>query len=214
MTIENLKNRLLGGAQQLEQLHKGIDQLVTTTLPPAALEQFDSFPILVQNLRSAVQLLPVRAVAEQTLTTLLGNVTPSDTVLFAGVETPFYAARLLSFQSYLSCTWAVCDLTTKVPGLLLGTKSAAKGSAKLWTDFVKNVDSWPSHPASIVHYAYAWPVALSSIIRNHFIHDGAWDKAASFFEGQESASGYQISQTGLDYILKETKDKRGCPSRC
>lgn len=208
MTIENLKERLLDGAKKLEQLHQAIDeQRASTSVPEAALEQFNSFPILAQHLRSAVQLLAVRVVAEQTLDGIRTNGdSDSNTVVFAGATIPFSSARLLGFQSYLSSTWAVSDLVTRVPGYLIGNKSAANMArpAKLWEHFVKDNNTWPHHPGAIFRAAYAWPVALSYIIRNHFMHDGACDKGSDFFAGERSTDGYSLSESGIGYIVKKT----------
>ncbi|MBD2181028.1 hypothetical protein H6S82_08890 [Planktothrix sp. FACHB-1355] len=163
-------------------------------------------------LTSTCELIDAREYARQLLDQLPSITDAStDLVDYHGITIPFSTARLLGFQSYLSTTWAVCDSIISGISLLLFNKTVGKDQKSppnLLTVCVKG--NAAHYNSFFVLKNYGWPIAVSYVIRNHFVHDGASHFGYDFFAGRGKADEYQISlasQGGWSFLEDQMNQK-------
>lgn len=215
MSASILEKRLLAAAKKLEGTAEAIEGLrASTTLPPQALDEFEGYQRFASHLRDAARLLKAREHAREGLVALRNCETAE--VDFLGAAIPFSVARLLAFQSYLSATWAVCDLAARATGALSCNRASIRdrhNPAKLWQHFVREGDAWGDHASGLMRTGYGWPIALSYLIRNHFMHDGAVLNGVDFFEGESVEHKFRVSDEGWKPVQTKLGKESSVQSR-
>jgi hypothetical protein len=166
---------------------------------------------MADKLRAIPDRIKSRECAKELLQKVIPNTNPqTDKVKYQDSEMPFSSARIIGFQSYLAMTWAVCDVITATIAPLLLNKTNSedrKNFPNLLTTFAANKGPAPYHTTLFLSRGYGLPIAVSYIIRNHFVHDGALHFGEDFFEGNTSSHGFQISSSGWAFLEQQLKDK-------
>ena len=126
-------------------------------------------------------------------------------VPFGGSTANFAHVRLIGVQAYVTMQWALADQITKAVGGLLCTPEAGNNLAqppKLLEDFMgeKRKKTTANVLYGSLRPSFGWPVGVSYVIRNHFVHDGGRMVGSSFFESTSAAAGFRISEDGWLYI--------------
>lgn len=216
MTAETLTQRLQDSATELRTIVTGIEEIkriVSLSLCEKLQNEFKEFEIMANTLVSTCDLINAREYARQLLHNLPSITDPNDIVDYHGITIPFHAARLLGFQSYLSLTWAVCDSIIPAISLLLFDRATSKSQSNPPTliDLIKKNINKTSHFNSVfIINGYGFPIVVSYIIRNHFVHDGASNCGRDFFAGRSRADEYQISlsdSSGWRFLESQIEDK-------
>ncbi len=217
MTADLLQHQLQQAATALRELPSSLSPFASS-LPVECIDKLESLESIAALLASVCGLVKGREVAWQVLCQLpLQQVPPSpltgnlELVNYQGMEIPFSTARLLSFQSYLSVTWSVCDSITTALAPLVCNRSVCtdRGNPpQLLTHFIKSDKNTAYYGSFLLAKSYGFPVGISYVIRNHFIHDGALFYGQNFFESQNISDKFRISQTGWK-VLEEGLKKHG-----
>lgn len=213
MKVEALKQRLKQSATDLRQILNTLDSITSPSLHTDCQDEFRQLDQMADILASTCSLIEAKEYARQLLQKLpLIADSSTDVVDYHRIEIPFSTARLLGFQGYLSTTWAICDSIIPEIALLLFSKSVGKSRSSppnLLTQLVKN-DAVAHYNSSFLLKNYGWPIAVSYVIRNHFVHDGASYCGYDFFTGKGKTDEYQISLTssrGWSFLEEQMKKK-------
>jgi len=216
MTAEKLKECLQESATELMNIVTGLEQIkqiVSLSLCEKLQDEFKEFEIMANTLASTCDLIDAREYARQLLHNLPSMADPNnDIVDYHGITIPFHAARLLGFQSYLSMTWAVCDSIIPAISLLLFDKTTSKSQSNpptLINQIIKNNKTSHFNSVFIIN-GYGFPIVVSYIIRNHFVHDGASNCGRDFFAGRSRAYEYKISSidsSGWHFLESQIREK-------
>ncbi|TVP59628.1 MAG: hypothetical protein EA343_19470 [Nodularia sp. (in: Bacteria)] len=203
MTAEKLKERLEESASKLRLVVNTLDSISSSSLHTDCIDEMRKFDTMAQNLVSVCGLIDAREYARQMLQEL-PSITDSTTNLvdYHRIQIPFNAARLLGFQSYLSTTWAVCDSIIPAISVLFFNYSDAKSRSSppnLLNKLVKS-NSIAYYNSFFLLKSYGWPIAVSYVIRNHFVHDGASNCGCDFFFGKEKVDEYKTSLKGWKFL--------------
>ncbi len=217
MTAELLQQQLQRAATALREVPNSLS-LFTSSLPSGCTDKLESLESIAAHLASVCGLIEIREVARHflhqlplqrvPLNPLTGNL---ELVNYQGEEIPFSTARLLAFQSYLAITWSVCDSITTVLAPLVCSQHACNDRGnppQLLTHFIKSDKNTAYYSSFLLAQSYGFPVGISYIIRNHFIHDGALFYGQDFFESQSISDKFRISQSGWK-VLEDGLKKHG-----
>jgi hypothetical protein len=102
---------------------------------------------------------------------------------------PFADARLFATQALVTSTWALADRVTAFVGPVLCTEKANKRPVQLVSHFVTRNDTVGlGLVANSIRDTYGWPVKLSYMVRNYFVHDGGLGEAGSCFQSPSADS--------------------------
>jgi hypothetical protein len=114
-----------------------------------------------------------------------------------GIQISFDHARNFSVQAYLAATWSVSDVLSSVVGSILCTDAISQDKSRsinIWQHFIKDTKASPKLIHDVLRECFAWPIALSYIIRNLFIHEGGGVKnTVPFFESDNAMNGFKMS---------------------
>jgi hypothetical protein len=211
MTAEKLKERLRDSATELRIIGDSLRLIPSPSLHPDCIRELEKFDEMANNLTATCDLIDPREDARQLLQSLplIAN-SSTNLVDYHGTKIPFSNARLLGFQGYLSMTWAICDSITTAISPLICTGAACSNPTnppQLLTHFLKSSKDSTFYSAYFLKLNYGWLIGVSYVIRNHFFHDGALSKGRDFFIGKKVVDGFDISQQGWDFIVREMETK-------
>lgn len=162
-----------------------------------------------------LSLIETRRYAKKQLLDLEKNVAPGDLVLWGTLKDsiPFSHARLLAINAYLSTSWSLTDGITSFIGRIFCSPNQgfyAIESAKLVRNFVE-ADAVKKSTAGILYNFipefYGWPICLSYMLRNVFIHDGGKIKGKTIFKSSSAISAFEISDDAWGMLEVELKAK-------
>jgi hypothetical protein len=215
MTAEKLKERLRDSATELMNIVTEIErmkQMFSLSLCEKLQDEFKEFEIMANTLVFTCDLIDAREYARQLLHNLLSIADPNNIVDYHGITIPFHAARLLGFQSYLSMTWAVCDSIIPAISLLLFDQTTSKNQSSPPTliNLIKKKNKTSHFNSVFIINGYGFPIVVSYIIRNHFVHDGASNCGRDFFAGRSRAYEYKISSSdssGWLFLESQIREK-------
>lgn len=186
MTAEKLKQRLQKSAEDLPISVSTLDSIPLPSLHTHCIDEIRKFEAMAKELSSICDLIDAREDARQLLQQLpLVADSSLDLVDYHGRKIHFRSARLLGFQCYLSMTWAICDsITTAIAPLICTefTCTTRNNPPQLLTHFIKSEKNSPYYSASFLKLNYGWPIGVSYVIRNHFVHDGALRNGKDFLQ--------------------------------
>jgi hypothetical protein len=213
MAADQLKQLLEDSATDLNRIVARFNSISPSSLHSDCQDKIKEFDLMGKQLNATCNLIEPREHARNSLYQLqLPSVTDPDTGMtsYCGITIPFSHARILLFQSYLSMTWAICDLITAAISPLVCTQGTCLNRAnppQLLTHFVKD-DKYSVYYSSLfLKLNYGWAIGISYVIRNHFFHDGALSSGKDFFAGINVADGFDISRNGWNFLEKELLEK-------
>ena len=165
--------------------------------------------------------LGARDAARAYLNELLNDPSSEDVDL-GRQKVSFSQGRLIGVDAYLASMWAVADRIAALVGRVvcvnkLGGFAAQSKNAGLVQHFVqteKGNAAGPSLLWNVVKLEYGWPIGIAYALRNHFVHDAAQLDGAAFFKGEVKASGFSISQVGVDHLVDKTKEYNVSSKMC
>lgn len=215
--VTTLKTRTATATKDLEDVANGLKKANQSSLSKECTGLFADCSKWAAELASIEGLIDTRELQRQVLKALPGGTDQStDEVEYLGVKLPFHAARLLGFQAFLATTWAISDTVTAVLGRLAcldEVRANPTTTAKLIRHFIKDGKSARGFGAAILREAYAWPIAVSYVIRNHFAHDGGVRSGNDFFESRSAALAFRVSQAGWSYVDDQVRKEHGAVPR-
>lgn len=129
-------------------------------------------------------------------------------------------ARLMMTQSYLSLNWSISDNISEYFGKVFCIPKNAynpKYSVQLVSDIIsgKSAEGTAALICTSVKNEYGWPIAISSVLRNHFVHDGGiFVSGTKFFEHGSPANWFAISPSVWQEVLDELEKRDHATSAC
>jgi hypothetical protein len=156
-------------------------------------------------------LLQARTVASSYLDGLEGRADPKTRMVdYGSSEVPFDVARLLGVQSYLSVVWSVSDKISAVSAGFLcvsGGGLRARDEVNLLKTFMTSENAAPSPLWHSLRTSFGWPICIAYGARNLFVHTAGGEESWNFFEGNEPAAGFAISEKGWRYLEEKYQGK-------
>jgi len=211
MAADQLKQRLQDSATKLQNIVSSLSSISPISLHSDCQDKIREFELMANQLDTTRDLIEPREHARYLLQQLLLVTDVNTNIIdYCGTTIPFSNARLLLFQSYLSITWAVCDSITTAISPLICNKASSLDHSKppnLVTHFVKEDSNIAYYSNLFLNRNYGWPVCVSYVIRNHFLHDGALSNGNDFFAGKRVVDRYDISNKGWDFLNNQMRNK-------
>ena len=209
MAADQLKQRLQHSEVKLREIATGFSIDPNSSLHEDCKTEIKKFPSQADKLVEISNLIDTREYVRGLLHQLLLDVDRStNAVNFLGREIHFNHARLQFFLSYLSLTWAVCDSVTLIISPLVCNQSISLNQSKplQLSRLVEEENDSAYYNHLFLNRNYSWPICISYIIRNHFVHDGTiLSNGKNFFAGSNVIDGYDISPDGWNFLNKQIK---------
>lgn len=206
MSEMQLRSRLTAAAEALDR----VNALATqggAKLAGQAQANILRAAAYADGFRHAIALLDHRSACWAALKDVRDNSDPTkNTYKLNGTTLTFEQARFLMSQAYLSTTWATADIITQGAGKLLCVEGTAKNDSRTtnaWSHFLKDGKSAPWLIRDVLRDCFAWPVAVSYIIRNQFMHEGGVADGQSFFDGAMVSDGFRISDHAWTRVMNK-----------
>jgi uncharacterized protein YukE len=193
--MPDLKTRIATAATDLDDVVAQLSTLGSAVTVTATKDFYGTFTRWAQEMREAVQLLEARESSVRQFALLNDPAfhcrTNARNVLWNGESIPYWHARLMTFQSYLACTWSAYDTLAKVSGKLSLKESQAKDPSLnvnlinllcRQKDRVKGDGIGFLFPSQLKE-AYGWPIGFSYASRNWIMHEGHYQNGVALFDG-------------------------------
>lgn len=133
-----------------------------------------------------------------------------DSIAFGASRIKFADARLLATQAYLSATWALSDKVVDLVGPVAFTKSLANNPNDR-SSLAANVLGDGKATSLLLHTStrdtFGWPIALSYVLRNLFLHEGGHRDGWNFFAGSRPVVAFEVGKDGWDYLGKLARNR-------
>lgn len=205
MNAERLKDCLNNCDDKLRQIVDTLNLYSSSlSLHNECINKIKEFEQIGNHLSSIATLIDAREDTRKLLEKLLSETNLSNDIFeYYGTEITFNNARLLWFQAYLATTWAICDSITSKISPFLCLESACKNLTsppQLISHFIKENKSSSYYIGYFIKLNYGWFIGASYAIRNHFVHDGAFNYGKNFFKGTSLVDEFKISQDGWNFI--------------
>jgi len=160
-----------------------------------------------------LEMLEARAIARQFLDGLENRADRNGDVPLGTQNAKYQHVRLIGVQAYETMNWALADSITKIVGRVLCTR-AEEFRCQLLSHFVHDdrKDTTAAALFDSVKKTFGWPLGISYVIRNHFVHDGGQLAGTDFFEGPSPQSAFRISEAGWRHVERTAQAKYGVDS--
>jgi len=208
--MKDLASRLKVCGKFLDSLRVLVEK--HPALNPEVAEHFRVELDCTKILENLSRLLDARKIAFDVLKSLGREQNGDGKVPWGGSFVDFHIARILAMQGYLAVKWAIADNVVRMIGRTICTTSVGKNQGQppnLLTQFVR--ESRKSSTCGTffksISRIYGWPIAVSYVFRNTFLHEGDRIDGWDIFDGLSVASSFKLSEASWMAIEEEAKKK-------
>ncbi len=127
-----------------------------------------------------------------------------------GVELIFPAARNLLLSAYMSSCWAIYDKLSHVCGRMSGTSSLANNddiNPKLFQGLMNKQKGSGFAVPEVLSECYEPSLQFSYAVRNLLVHEGWPSGEKAFFQGDNVADGFTLTDAFLEWFEPKAKKK-------